>query len=173
MPCSLPDFLPGEFILSRGSRSDYFELEHFHYIPRRPATWVDIRCIHYHPDKRSPKQPPRLVAVGVLSYSAPSCKARDKFFRRKNVSLKQNLKFVNKNLRTISRVIVHPQFRALGLSTAVVSCLCDNCPTRYVEALAQMGRAHPFFERAGMTRIDPDNPDSPVYFIFDRKRKNP
>src|ERR1700733_228903 len=127
MPCSLPDFLPGEFILSRGSRSDYFELEHFHYIPRRPATWVDIRCIHYHPDKRSPKQPPRLVAVGGLSYSAPSCKARDKFFRRKNVSLKQNLKFVNKNLRTISRVIVHPQFRALGLSTAVVSCLCDNC----------------------------------------------
>jgi GNAT superfamily N-acetyltransferase len=165
MSGKLPNFLPGRLTLSRGERSDYIELEAFHYIPKRPATWADVWTIYYHPDRANDS---RLIAVGVLSYPAPFCKTRNHFFHREKFSLKENLMFINRNLRTISRVIVHPQFRSLGLSTILVRCLCDNCPTRYVEALAQMGRAHPFFERAGMTRIEPDNPDGPIYFIHDR-----
>jgi N-acetylglutamate synthase-like GNAT family acetyltransferase len=80
----------------------------------------------------------------------------------------QNLRFANRHIRTISRIIVHPQFRSLGLSTALVRCLCDNCDTQYIEAIAMMAKAHPFFERAGMTRIDPVSPDEPAYFILDR-----
>ena len=48
-------------------------------------------------------------------------------------------RFVNANVRTISRVVVHPQFRSVGLAVALVRCLIGQCETRYVEALAVMG----------------------------------
>ena len=166
MTLALPDFLPGKLILSRGNSRDYVALENFHYIPKRPATWADVWTIRYSENRKIES---RIIAVGVLSYSVPRCRLREKFFNTKNYSWREHCQFVNKNLRTISRVIVHPQFRSLGLSTILVRCLCNNCPTRYVESLAMMARAHPFFERAGMTRIEPDNSDEPVYFIFDRK----
>jgi ABC-type ATPase with predicted acetyltransferase domain len=109
----------------------------------------------------------RVVAVGVLSYPVPSCRPRERWFGL-GPSRRENLVFANANLRTISRVIVHPQFRSLGLSTALVGCLCAHCDTRYVEAIAQMGHVHPLFTRAGMTRTNADHPEEPAYFILDR-----
>jgi hypothetical protein len=57
------------------------------------------------------------------------------------------------NLRTISRIIVHPRFRGIGLASQLARCLCDDCPTPYIEAIAAMAALHPLFERAGMTRV--------------------
>ena len=37
-----------------------------------------------------------------------------------------------------------------------------------VEAIARMGRVHPMFERAGMTRVPPLNADEPAYYILSR-----
>jgi GNAT superfamily N-acetyltransferase len=64
-------------------------------------------------------------------------------------------------------VIVHPQFRGLGIASQLVRRICDECPTRYVEAIAAMGEVHPFFERAGMRKIEGDA-NGRAYFIFDR-----
>jgi N-acetylglutamate synthase-like GNAT family acetyltransferase len=61
-------------------------------------------------------------------------------------------------------VIVHPVFRATGLATRLVRRMIAECPTPYIEALATMGWVHPFFDRAGMTRIEPDDPDRAVYY---------
>ncbi len=83
---------------------------------------------------------------------------------------RRKLAFVNQNIRTISRVIVHPQFRSLGLASRLVRCACTEATTRYVEAFAVMGRVHPFFEKGGMRRqgaID-GRVDGPVYYLFDR-----
>lgn len=169
---SLPTFLPGRFFLAQGNSHDYDELACFHYLARRPATWADVWTIRYedHPDRSrwADLRQRRLVAVAVLSYPVPSCRPRERFFGREQFSRAQNLAFANANLRTISRVIVHPQFRSLGLSSILVRKLCQVCPTRYVEALAIMARAHPLFDLAGMTRIAPACPHEPVYFIFDR-----
>jgi N-acetylglutamate synthase-like GNAT family acetyltransferase len=76
---------------------------------------------------------------------------------------------VNRHVRTISRVIVHPQFRALGIASQLVRRILQDCPTRYVEAVAAMGAVHPFFERAGMTRVEPATAAEPAYFLFDRE----
>ena len=74
----------------------------------------------------------------------------------------------------IGRLIVHPQFRSIGLSTWLVRTMCARATTRYVEAFAAMGRVHPFFTRAGMTGITVRgrgvDADRPVYFIFDRRK---
>jgi GNAT superfamily N-acetyltransferase len=177
---TLPDFIPGTLTLRRGSSRDYAALEQFHYIQRRPATWAAVWVIQYHSVRayRSVEHPVRFdgcptgasrpVAVGVLSYPVPSCRLRERVLGIERLSRREKLRWINRNVRTISRVIVHPQFRSLGLSSILVRCLCDHCDTRYVEAIAMMARAHPFFERAGMTRIEADDPDEPAYFIFDR-----
>jgi GNAT superfamily N-acetyltransferase len=169
----LPDFLPGRLVLGRGTPGDYRELEQFHYVRRRPATWADVWTIRYFENRNAnrnerDRSSSRIVAIGVLSYPAPHCRARDRRLSLLELSPSQKLVWINQHLRTISRVVVHPQFRSLGLSTVLVRWLCDNCPTRYVDALAMMGRAHPLFERAGMTRIEPQEEDAPIYFILDR-----
>jgi GNAT superfamily N-acetyltransferase len=173
----LPDFLPGRLVLERGTGRDYAPLEHFHYLPKRPATWAGVWVVRYIEEKiRNPNveirfcEPSRVVAIGVLSYPVASCKTRERYFSIQSTSRAEKLKFVNENLRTISRVIVHPQFRSLGLAGILVRCLCENCPTRFIEAFAMMGRAHPFFEKAGMRRIDAMTEDEPLYFIFDRQK---
>jgi len=187
------DFLPGRLSIERGSPRDYFALEHFHYARKRPATWAGVWVVRYDdapfsglgvppdqfrevaPPKRSggtPKPRSRIVAVGVLSYPVPRCLPRERYLGLAPATrYTQHVPFVNRTVRTISRVVVHPQFRALGLSTLLVRRMLDECPTRYVEASTVMARAHPLFDAAGMKRIDPPPGDErrPVYFIFDRE----
>src|SRR5947207_1365182 len=71
-------------------------------------------------------------------------------------------KFLNSNVGTIAGVIVHPQFRAMGIASWLVRRICEDCPTRYVEAIAVMGEVVPFFERAGMRRAGEG------YFLWER-----
>jgi hypothetical protein len=54
--------------------------------------------------------------------------------------------------------VVHPQWRGLGLAVRLVRQALATMTTPYTEALAAMGRVHPFFERAGMspTLLPPD-----------------
>ncbi|CAE7639094.1 unnamed protein product, partial [Symbiodinium necroappetens] len=60
---------------------------------------------------------------------------------------------VNRDLRTISRVIVDPRFRGLGVATALVRAYLRDPLTRCTEALATMGGACPFFRVAGMAEF--------------------
>lgn len=168
---SLPDFLPGKFSMLRGRPRDYADFEVFHYRPGRPATWADVWLVRYDLPPQNAKSYldiSRNVAIGVLSYPTAVSRGRKKFFAQAGWSYQEQLRFANGNLRTISRVVVHPQFRALGLASAIVRQLIDCCPTRYVEATAMMGHAHPFFARAGMQTVAPALPGHPLYYIFDR-----
>jgi len=157
------DFLPGDFRISRGRGKDYARLARFHYRTGRPATFAGVWRVEY----LSASARPRTVAVAVLSYPVPSCLPRRRALGITG-SRDDELRFANQHIRTISRVIVHPQFRALGLSSWLVNQICAESETRYTEALAVMGRAHPFFERAGMTRHDPGSEEGPVYYLFER-----
>jgi len=65
---------------------------------------------------------------------------------------------LNREVRTISRVVVDPQYRGLGLAVRLVRETMPSVGTPYVEALATMARVNPFFERAGMTRYDAPRP---------------
>ena len=164
IPDFCPDFLPGAFRLAAATASDYQTLERFHYLPRRPATWAAVRGVWYAP----PAGPDRLVAVAVLSHPPAVHRVRHRVFGLVESSYGEKLRWANANLRTISRVIVHPQFRALGLARRLIEDCVDQCPTRYVEAAARMGRCHPMFAAAGMTRVDP-GPGEAVYYWIDKQ----
>lgn len=149
--------------------ADYHALARFHYCAGRPATVCRIVAVRYLAPGAARWTP---AAVAVLSYPTPVSRGRERALHLRGWSYGGRLRLVNAQIRTISRVIVHPAFRSLGLSTLLVRRLIDLCPTRYVEALARMGRAHPLFDRAGMTRFDPERDDEPVYYLFDRAARS-
>ncbi len=205
----LPDFLPGRFALSRGRPSDYFALEHFHYLPKRPATYANVWVVRYDEarDAQTAMPPqaaalsvalrfgnldarespwrsasrhganpdaPRVVAVGVLSFPCFRSTPRERLLNLRGLSHRDRTRFCNAHVRTVSRVVVHPQFRGLGLASELVRKLIDICPTRYVEASAVMAHVHPFFAAAGMRRVEDehgkhDDTTRPAYFIFDKE----
>jgi hypothetical protein len=51
----------------------------------------------------------------------------------------------------------------------LVRRICEECPTRYVEAIAAMGEVHPFFERGGMRKVESGDASGKAYFCFDRE----
>ena len=65
-----------------------------------------------------------------------------------------NARRLNDEVRVISRVIVDPRYRGLGLAVQLVRAYLEDAVTLRTEALAAMAHACPFFERAGMRRIE-------------------
>lgn len=61
------------------------------------------------------------------------------------------MSLVNKTIRCISRVIIEPRFRGLGLAVRLVSETMPLMNVPVIEAMAVMGEVNPFFEKAGMT----------------------
>lgn len=158
------NFLPGVIHTDHGSGRDYRTLERFHYVPVRPATFAGVWVARY----AETRDAPRVIAIAVLSYPSAVQRTRHRVFGLESMTYRQRLLWANAHLRTISRVIVHPQFRSIGLAQRLIQTALHECPTRYVEASARMGRAHPLFQSAGMLRVDPESPDNPVYYWFDR-----
>ncbi len=170
---SLPTFLPGRLVLRPGTYADYAALAPFHYRAAKPATLALIRAIDYHrptrhaastcpPDTRTA---PRVVGVIVLSYPVPMLLARHRALGTLGQSYGRQLRFANAHVRTISRVIVHPAFRGIGLAGALVRAAVNACPSPYIEAVAEMARLHPFFTRAGLARTNADHPEEHPYFL--------
>jgi len=60
---------------------------------------------------------------------------------------------MNRQLVTLSRVVIHPTFRGAGLASAFIHQSCRSCSFPWIETLAQMGHINPFFEKAGFVRV--------------------
>ena len=160
------DFLPGRLRVSAGALADYRTLARFHYLAAAPATCCRVWAARFAPFGGGAG---RLVGVVVLSWPSALHAVRHRVFGLTPMRYGQRLRWVNANLRTISRVVVHPQFRSLGLAGALIRTALAGCPTRYVETSARMAQAHPMFARAGMIRATDDDPSRPAYFHFDRQ----
>ncbi len=96
-----------------------------------------------------------LVGVIVVSRSVLSLGGRDRAtggrYRTAGMGRMATANLVNRELRVISRVVIAPNWRGLGLAGRLVAETLPQVGTPYVEAMAAMGRMHPFFERGGMT----------------------
>jgi len=75
------------------------------------------------------------------------------------------LELINANIRRISRVIVEPRFRGLGLASRLVRETMPLLNIPIVEAVAVMGWINPFFERAGMKAYKAQPSTAGVQFI--------
>lgn len=153
-----------------GTPSDYTSLARFHYKSGHPGAitcvWRMIRdaptVVGRYCRRRDDTQ---TLGVLVLSLPALSCQLRNLATHDRYANLKPRdaAVMLNREVRTISRVVIDPQWRGLGLAVRLVKHALHHpshgtgeaeCSLRYIEALAAMGRVSPFFEQAGMTRYD-------------------
>jgi GNAT superfamily N-acetyltransferase len=156
-------------VLKMGTRGDYFALERFHYVAGRPATFAGIYAIeHERWDELTERHVTHPVAVAVVSYPCLRSSAREVALKLQCLSAKRREIFVNRNIRTISRVIIHPTYRGLGLARILIEAILKNPPTRFIEALATMAKAHPLFKRAGMEEFPALEENKPTYYLFDQ-----
>ena len=65
----------------------------------------------------------------------------------------RNPNLLNRELRILRRLVVHPDVRGCGLGHRLVKRTLPLVGTRYVECLASMGEVNPVFEMAGMQRV--------------------
>jgi ABC-type ATPase with predicted acetyltransferase domain len=63
-------------------------------------------------------------------------------------------RLINQEIARISRVIIHPKFRGIGLGAFLVRETLPRVNVKVVEVLAVMAKYNPFFEKAGMVRVD-------------------
>lgn len=147
----------GDWPIVPGCRADYLALKAHHYRPGNPMTMMRVLTIRDHTPTATDRflaRPviPSPVAVLVESLPALSCRLRDEALggRYGHLRPKPRSALLNEELRCISRVIVDPRYRGLGLAVRLVRHALATATTRYTEALAVMGRVSPFFSRAGM-----------------------
>ncbi len=140
--------LMGSLRIEKGTIDDYNALKELHYRSRHPGV---VRAIY------------RAVIggelAGVVAYTAPHPVLRPRnaalpFLKEMmRDEMRGYLSWVNEHFVRISRVIVHPKFRGIGVAVELVRQTLPLEGRPYVEALAVMARYNPFFERAGMLRV--------------------
>jgi GNAT superfamily N-acetyltransferase len=93
--------------------------------------------------------------VGVCVFGAPaaSLALRTRYFGLRDPRSAVALSALNEQLWLLQRVVLHPTYRGAGIAAAFVRRACELCPVDWVETLSAMGRANPFFERAGFVRV--------------------
>jgi len=157
--CSLQQFM----VIQRAGMDAWRALSEFHYCRDRCGAVDRIFDLRMKPElarlswyrlRVDPTRP-----VGVIVYAMPllNVPLRNRATNNRYVGLasrEMSLRLLNREMRCISRIVIHPQYRGIGLAQYLVreTLRLTNMPL--VEALASMGRVNPFFSKAGMTRYD-------------------
>jgi hypothetical protein len=141
----------------RGCPDDYKQLAHYHYRDSRLTAYAAIFAMRFGDE-----------TIGVIVYAMPSAGlelrniATDNLFA--GFDKRTQLALINKNIRRISRVIIEPRFRSLGLASRLVRETMPQMNVPIVEAIAVMGLINPFFEKAGMKAYRAKIPSRYVQF---------
>jgi GNAT superfamily N-acetyltransferase len=127
-----------EMRIVEGTTEDWRKLASFHYRSHKIAAPRKMFCL---------KRGEELCGVIVYCYPPPTC------FGRRLVLPKMSMKKLNEKLSIISRVVVHPKYRTIGLGAKLVKETLTKAGTPYVEMPAVMAKYNPFGEKAGMQKI--------------------
>jgi len=150
----------------RGCLDDYRQFACFHYRDGRPGPVASVFVLKSAGTLGDIKPE---VSVGVIVYAmaGPVLEMRnvatDNFFA--DLDRGTQLALVNKNIRRISRVIIEPRFRGLGLASHLARETMPQMNVPIIEAVAIMGRVNPFLEKAGMTAFASEQPVRTVQLI--------
>lgn len=144
-------------VLRPGAMADYHALARFHYRAGPPATVARVLAMH-DPGEGSP--------AAVLIISMPTLEGRWRALawpgRYTTGDKRADARRINTELRTISRLVVDPRWRGMGVGRRLVRAYLDSPLTPATEAVAAMGAVCPVFVAAGMReyRLGPDRRDA-------------
>ena len=127
--------LLNEFTLSKGTKQDYYKLVKFHYISEKFPSGKYYIFKLTHND----------IVYAVVVYSSPtlSIKARSitkygKLLSKKFKNKSDQYRFLNKNFINISRIIVHPSVRGIGVSSYLIEESRKLLNYRFIECVSTM-----------------------------------
>jgi GNAT superfamily N-acetyltransferase len=100
--------------------------------------------------------------IGICVFTTPAIalRQRSRFFGLSGRWSRVKLQALNRQLLTLSRVVIHPTYRGAGIASRFIRRSCEASGYPWIEALAQMGHVNPFFERAGFVRVGVTKPAS-------------
>jgi len=130
--------------IERGSKRDYDGFASMHYRATDELGFVDKVFV------MRDGAGGRLVGIVVYSHPPLELSLRN---QATDGRFSRNPKRVNRSLRILRRLVVHPDLRGCGLGHYLVRKTLPLVGTDYVECLATMGEFNPVFEKAGMKRI--------------------
>jgi len=151
MECTVKKYLK----ITEGTIEDYMPLSRFHYRECKTGPIAGVyKIIDTNPVRRQLGD-----TAGVIVYTMPACAVQLRNTATaglftKSGSSSANMRLINQNIRTISRVVIEPRYRALGLAHWLVRETMPLLRMPYIEALAVMGKVNPFFEKAGMLKFE-------------------
>lgn len=148
-PCSICEKMRVE----KGSIEDYERLKRFHYKSRDGKGSNGLRMKNCYKLLLGED----LIGVIVYSNSYLNLKPRNMVFGDRYIFTPGDLhkaRLINDEIARISRVVIHPKFRGIGLGEFLVKETLPRVEAKVVEVLAVMARYNPFFERAGLFRVD-------------------
>lgn len=169
MNCTIKKYLK----IIPGTIADYKPLARFHYRESQTGPVAAVyKIIDTHPARVAlygcatepgAKATGDSEPIGIIIYSMPACSVQLRNIATNGLftklgSASANMQLVNNNIRTISRVVIEPRYRALGLSYQLVKKTMPMLNMPYIEALAVMGKVNPFFEKAGMMKFQAPEP---------------
>lgn len=151
-PCSLLV----ECSIGIGTYKDYELLCPYHYRSGHPrAVRAVYRAAHGN------------EVIGVIVYAAPPLNSairnavmRGRFRPVSTLGKAAVAGAINREIDLISRVIVHPTFRGIGLGARLIADTLRQRPFRWVEMSAAMGAINPFAQKAGMMAYQTETGDS-------------
>ena len=136
-----------EMRIEPGILDDWRKLSGFHYRSHWAVATREIFCL---------RRKGELCGVIVYSYPPIAC------FGRRKVLPRMTVKELNRKLSIISRVVIHPKYRSIGLGAKLVRETLPRIGTPYVEMVAVMAKYNPFAEKAGMQKIAEQLPSKQV-----------
>jgi ABC-type ATPase with predicted acetyltransferase domain len=142
-----------EMEIEPGILDDWRKLSGFHYRSHRCSPTRQIFCI---------RRRGELCGVIVYAYPPMTC------FGRNLVLPKMAPKELNRKVSIISRVVIHPQYRSIGLGAKLIRETLTRAGTPYVEMVAVMAKYNPFAEKAGMEKIIFQTPGKEALKVSDQ-----
>lgn len=142
--------------ICKGNMDDYRRLARFHYREHSLGPYVAIYAL------KTKNLSPVNETAGVIVYKMPAPALELRNIATGGIltgfDRTTQLNIVNKNVRCISRVIIDPRFRGIGLASWLVAQTMPKAKVPIVESLAVMGKINPFFEKAAMKKYCANTP---------------
>jgi hypothetical protein len=138
-----------------GDLADYQQLACYHY---RGGLPVGVKAV-YAVKPTVPIGSLHRKPVGVIVYAMPVPRVELRNVATggifKGLDRQTQLTLINRNIRCISRVVIEPRLRGIGLATRLVRETMPQVGVPIVEAVGVMPLVNPFLEHAGMKTFAP------------------
>ena len=131
-------------VIEPGTVREYRDFAPMHYRQLDGLGFVD--CVFVLRDRRT-RSP---LGAAVFAHAPMELALRNLATRGRFTC---NLRRVNRELRILRRLVMHPDVRGCGLGQWFVRQSLPRVGVRFIECLAGMGAVNPVFEKAGMNRI--------------------